>query len=78
MSAPNYSLISLKLDIFYLFKEATIEVKGAGGLQKLEDELFSLPKSLFFCELFFGKNLGDAAREGESSAVLRELLLVKL
>ena len=52
--------------------------KGVGGLQKLEDELFSLLKSLFFCELCIGKNLGDGAKEGESYAVLREMLLVKL
>ena len=52
--------------------------RTGGSLQKLEDELFSLLKSLFFCELCFGKNLGDTAKEGESSAVLREMLLVKL
>ena len=52
--------------------------KGVGGLQKLEDELFSLLKSLFFCGLCIGKNLGDDARKGESYAVLKEILLVKL
>ena len=59
------------LVIHCLFKQQ-ISTDDRRGLQKLEDELFSLLKSLFFCKICFGKNLGDAVGWGMVSIDRKE------